>query len=567
VNTAYRPEPGPIDTPAEPAVRLIPLGGLGEIGLNMMVVEAGDDLVAVDCGLMFPDDEMPGVDYVIPDFTYLAEHRPAFRAVVLTHGHEDHIGALSYLLRAFDVPVYGTPLTLAIARHRLAEHGVLDRADLRPYKPGDEIQAGCLRIVPIRVTHSIADGIGLAIDTPAGIVVHTGDFKLDPNPVDANQPDYAKFAELGERGVLVLCSDSTNAGRPGRTGSESEVGAALEPRFRDAPGRIIVATFASHIHRIQQVLWLAARCDRKVALLGKSMVANVAVAAEMGYLSVPEGQLLPLEELAELPPQRQVILSTGSQAEPNSAVALMGAGEHKYVQAGPGDLVIFSSRVIPGNERVVGRVINSLLRRGAEVLWEDVAFVHVSGHASREDLEHMLALTRPRYFIPVHGEYRHLLQHARLAESMGIPPSRIFLIEDGLGVELTKSGGRVLGRYPVSRVLVDGKGVGDVGAVVLRDRQLLAEAGIVVVALTIDRRTGAILAGPEIASRGFVYVKESEELLNEVKAAIREALVAVEGPEAVDRELFSATVRIAVRRFINQRFQRKPTVIPVILEV
>ena len=567
MSTAFRPEPAPIDVPTEPAVRLIPLGGLGEIGLNMMLLESGEDIVAVDCGLLFPDDEMPGVDYVIPDFSYLGEHRERFRAVVLTHGHEDHIGALSYLLRDFDVPVYGTPLTLAIARHRLAEHGLLDRVDLRPYKPGDEIVAGCFRIVPLRVTHSIADGIGLAIETPVGTVVHTGDFKLDPHPVDGEQPDYSRFAALGERGVLCLCSDSTNVGRPGRTGSETEVGAALRGRFASAPGRIIVATFASHVHRIQQVLELAAERSRKVGLLGRSMAANVAVAAELGYLKVPDDVLWPLEDLVELPANRQVILSTGSQGEPNSALALMAAGEHKHFAVGEGDLVIFSSRVIPGNERVIGRLINALLRRGAEVLWEDVAFVHVSGHASQDDLRQMLELTRPRYFMPVHGEYRHLLQHARLAAEAGVPAERIFLVEDGLGLELTKSGARVLGPYPAGRVFVDGKGIGDVGSVVLRDRQLLAEAGIVVVALTIDRVTGSLVAGPEIASRGFVYMKESDELMAEVKEAVREAIAQREDPEVLDRELFGARVRSAVRRFINQRFQRKPIVIPVIMEV
>ncbi|MEK7373326.1 MAG: ribonuclease J [candidate division NC10 bacterium] len=567
MSTTYRPEPVPIDAPVEPCVRLIPLGGLGEIGLNMMLVESGDDIVAVDCGLMFPDDEMPGIDHVIPDFSYLRERRAAFRAVVLTHGHEDHIGALSHLLREFDVPVYGTPLTLAIARHRLAEHGLAERADLRPYRPGSEIHAGSITLVPIRVTHSIADGIGLAIETPVGTVVHTGDFKLDPTPVDAQQPDYGAFAALGERGVLALCSDSTNVGRPGHTGSETAVGKGLGPRFAEAPGRIIVATFASHIHRIQQLLDLAAAGSRKVALLGKSMVANVAVASELGYLKVPEGLLVPLDELAALPPEQQVILSTGSQGEPNSALSLMAAGEHKYVEVGAGDLVIFSSSIIPGNERVLGRLINALLRRGAEVLWEDVAFVHVSGHASQEDLKEMLRLTRPRYFVPVHGEYRHLLQHARLAESTGIPASCIFLLEDGLGLELSKSGARVLGGYPADRVFVDGKGVGDIGAVVLRDREILAESGMVVVALTIDRQTGAIVAGPEIVSRGFVYVKEADDLMEEVKEAIRGALAAREEPEVLGKELFGAIVRSAVRRFINQRFQRKPFVLPVILEV
>ncbi|MBI2527999.1 MAG: ribonuclease J [Candidatus Rokubacteria bacterium] len=533
----------------------------------MMLVESGEDIVAVDCGLMFPDDEMRGVDYVIPDFSYLRQRRGAFRAVALTHGHEDHVGALSYLLREFDVPVYGTPLTLAIARHRLSEHGLAEQADLRPYGPGDEIRAGAFRLFPIRVTHSIADGIGLCIETPVGTLVHTGDFKLDAHPVDAQQPDYGAFAALGARGVLALCSDSTNVGRPGRTGSETEVGQALAWRFAEAPGRIIVATFASHIHRIQQLLDLAAAGSRKVALLGKSMAANVAVAAELGYLKVPDGLLVTLDEAAELSPERQLILSTGSQGEPNSALALMAAGEHKYFEVGPGDLVIFSSRIIPGNERVLGRLINALLRRGAEVLWEDVAFVHVSGHASQEDLEEMLRLTRPRYFVPVHGEYRHLLQHARLAERMGIPASRIFLLEDGLGLELTRSGARVLSGYPAERVFVDGKGVGDIGAVVLRDREILAESGMVVVALTIDRQTGAIVAGPEIVSRGFVYVKEADDLMAEVKEAIRDALAAREEPEVLDRELFGAIVRSAVRRFINQRFQRKPIVLPVILEV
>jgi ribonuclease J len=567
VNVTYRPEPVPIDAPSELAVRLIPLGGLGEIGLNMMLIECGPDIVAVDCGLLFPDDEMLGVDFAIPDFSYLRERRDAFRAVILTHGHEDHIGALSFLLREFPVPVYGTPLTLAIARHRLAENGLLEQADLRVYAPGDRLVVGGFTVEPIRVTHSIADGIGLAIETPLGTVVHTGDFKLDATPVDHQQPDYSRFAALGERGVMVLCSDSTNVNRPGRTGSETEVGAALLERFTEAPGRIIVATFASHIHRIQQMLDLAARCDRRVGLLGKSMVTNVAVAAELGYLRVPEGLVLPLEDLAELGPQRQLILSTGSQGEPNSAISLIAAGEHKLVQAGAGDLVVFSSRVIPGNERVIGRAINALLRRGAEVLWEDVAFVHVSGHASQEDLKQMLALTRPRYFVPVHGEYRHLLQHARLAEGVGIPKDRIFLIEDGLGLEISASGTRVLGRYPAGPVLVDGKGVGDVGAVVLRDRQLLAEAGMLVVALTIDRVTGSIVAGPEIASRGFVYMKEADALMDEVKTAVRDALASRQEPEAFDRELVGAVVRGAVRRFVNQRFQRKPVVLPVILEV
>ena len=551
---------------SEPAVRLIPLGGLGEIGLNMMLVEFGDDVIAVDCGLMFPDDELPGIDYVIPDFSYALAKRDGFRAVMLTHGHEDHIGALPYLLREARVPVYGTPLTLALLAEKLREHDLLDTAVLRAMRPGDRIEVGPFRVEPIRVTHSIADGIGLAIDTPVGTIVHTGDFKLDPSPLDGQEADYRKFTELGEQGVLALCSDSTNVDRPGHTPSETEVGRALAQRFRDATGRIIVATFASHIHRIQQMLRLAADCGRRVALLGRSMDRNVAVAASLGYLDVPAGLLVPLEELVGLPSDRQVILSTGSQGEPNSALALMAAGEHKYVQVARGDLVVISARVIPGNERTIGRVINALYRAGAEVLYEDNAFVHVSGHASREDLKRMLALTRPRYFVPVHGEYRHLLSHARLAESAGVPADRVFLVEDGVGVEMTKTAARVVTGFPVGRVLVDGSGIGDIGAVVLRDRQILADDGVIAVCVTVDR-TGAVLAGPEIASRGVVYVKENEALLDQLRAAVTAAL-GERDPEAPwDREAMVARLRTAVRQFINQRFHRKPIVLPMILEV
>ncbi|HSE93648.1 MAG TPA: ribonuclease J [Methylomirabilota bacterium] len=551
----------------EPAVRLIPLGGLGEIGLNMMLVEFGDDLVAVDCGLMFPDpDEMPGIDHVIPDFAYALGKRDGFRAVFLTHGHEDHVGALPYLLRQVRVPVYGTPMTLALVAERLREHGLLEIADLRTMRPRDAIEAGPFRVEPIRVTHSIVDGIGLAIDTPVGTIVHTGDFKLDPSPLDGEPPDFRRFDELGEQGVLLLCSDSTNVDRPGHTRPEIEVGQALRERFRQARGRVILATFASHIHRIQQVLTLAAEHGRSVALLGMSMQKNVAIASELGYLRVPPGVLLALEDLVALPSSRQVILSTGSQGEPNSALALMAAGEHKAVQVERGDLVIISARVIPGHERTIGRVVNALLRLGAEVLWEDNAFVHVSGHASQEDLKRMLTLTRPRYFVPVHGEYRHLLGHARLAEGAGLPADHVFLIEDGLGLELTKTAARVVGRFPVGRVLVDGKGVGDVGAVVLRDRQVLAEEGIISVSLVVDRR-GALVAGPEIASRGVVYVKENEVLLEELRGAVRAVLAARDASAPADREGLGALVRAAVRQFINQRFHRKPVVLPVILEV
>ena len=557
----------PESVATEPAVRLIPLGGLGEIGLNMMLVEFGDELVAVDCGLMFPDaDEMPGIDYVIPDFSYALGKRDGFRAVFLTHGHDDHIGALPFLLKDARVPVYGTALTLALCVEKLSEHGLADGAELRVMRPRDRLDVGPFRVEPIRVTHSIVDGIGLAIDTPVGTVLHTGDFKLDPTPIDGEPPDYRRFAELGEQGVLVLCSDSTNVHRPGHTRSEADVGEALAGRFADARGRIILATFASHIHRIQQVLRLAARFGRKVAIVGMSMQRNVKVAAELGYLDVPVGLVVPLEDLARLDAERQVILSTGTQGEPNSTIALMAAAEHRSLQVERGDLVILSSRVIPGHERTVGRVINALYRRGAEVLYEDNAFVHVSGHASEEDLKTMLSLTRPRYFVPVHGEYRHLLGHARLAASVGLASDRIFLVEDGLGVEMTKTTARLIGKFPTGRVLVDGKGVGDIGAVVLRDRQILSEDGVIAIAVTLDGG-GRVVAGPEIASRGVVYVRENEALLDELRKAVSEILAARDPHEPVDRETIAAQVRLTTRQFINQRFQRKPIVLPMVLIV
>jgi ribonuclease J len=399
-----------------------------------------------------------------------------------------------------------------------------------------------------------------------GTIVHTGDFKFDPNPIDGERTDYHRLAELGERGVLCLMADSTNVDRPGTTPSEHEVGRALADRVRRAPGRVIVATFASHVHRIQQILDLAVTFGRKVALLGRSMETSVRLAAEHGYLRVPDGVLLPLEELSGLPAYRQVIVSTGSQGEPNSALALMAAAEHKYLRVTEGDLVILSARIIPGHERTVMRVVNRLLRQGAEVLWDGVAFVHVSGHASQDELRLMLNLVRPQFFVPVHGEYRHLLAHRRLAQGVGVPAEHVFVVEDGQGIELTKTSARLLERVPLRRVLVDGKGVGDVGPVVLRDRQLLAEDGTVVVAVTVDRASGAIVAGPEIVSRGWVYEREAEAVLEDARAAVREAL-AERGETPLGREALVALLRGTLRRFITQRYDRKPVVLPLVLEV
>jgi ribonuclease J len=560
------PAGAPGDPAIEPSVRILPLGGLGEIGLNMMMLESGEDLLAVDCGLMFPDDEMPGIDYVIPDFSPLLAKREQVRGVILTHAHEDHIGALPYLLRELDVPVYGPRMALALAGERLREHGLHDRARLVPVEPRRAFDVGAFRVEPLRVTHSVVDGLGYGIETPVGTLVHTGDFKFDPNPIDGERTDYHRLAELGERGVLCLMADSTNVDRPGTTPSEHEVGRALSDRVRRAPGRVIVATFASHVHRIQQILDLAVAFGRKVALLGRSMETSVRLAAEHGYLRVPDGVLLPLEELAGLPVYRQVIISTGSQGEPNSALALMAAAEHKYLRVTEGDLVILSARIIPGHERTVMRVVNQLLRQGAEVLWDGVAFVHVSGHASQDELRLMLNLVRPQFFVPVHGEYRHLLAHRRLAQEVGVPAERVFVVEDGQGIELTKTSARVLERVPLLRVLVDGKGVGDVGPVVLRDRQLLAEEGTVVVAVTVDRASGAIVAGPEIVSRGWVYEREAEAVLEDARTAVRDAL-AERGDAPLGREALVALLRSTLRRFITQRYDRKPVVLPVVLEV
>jgi ribonuclease J len=557
----------PGDPAIEPSVRILPLGGLGEIGLNMMLIESGEDLLAVDCGLMFPDDEMPGVDYVIPDFSPLLTRREQVRGVILTHAHEDHIGALPYLLRELDVPVYGPRMALALAGERLREHGLQDRVRLVPVEPRRVFDVGGFRVEPIRVTHSVVDGLGYGIETPVGTLVHTGDFKFDPHPIDGERSDYHRLAELGERGVLCLMADSTNVDRPGTTPSEHEVGRALGERFRRAAGRVIVATFASHVHRIQQILDLAETFGRKVALLGRSMETSVRLAAELGYLRVPEGTLVPLDELSGLPPYRQAIISTGSQGEPNSALALMASQEHKYLQVTEGDLVVLSARVIPGHERTVTRMVNHLLRQGAEVLWESAAFVHVSGHASQDELRLMLSLVRPQFFIPVHGEYRHLLAHARLAREIGLPAEHVFVVEDGQAIELTKTGARMLERVPLARVLVDGKGVGDVGPVVLRDRQMLSEDGMVVVAVTVDRQTGVVVAGPEITSRGWVYEREAEAVLAEAKSALRDALAEQASEAPLERDALVTLLRGTIRRFITQRYDRKPIVLALVLDV
>ena len=549
------------------AVRIIPLGGLGEIGLNMMVVEAADDLLVIDAGLMFPDEEMPGIDLVIPDMSYVLAHREKARAVLLTHGHEDHTGALPYLLNELKVPVYGTPLSLGLAAEKLKEADLLPEVDLRPVHPRDRLQLGVFDVQFLRVSHSIPDGVALAIGSPAGMIVHTGDFKFDQSPVDGQLTDYRILSELGDGGVLALLSDSTNANRDGFTPSERAVGRAFEEIFRLAEGRVIVTCFASNIHRIQQVLDVAAALGKQVAVSGKSMVANTRIAADLGYLRIPKDTLVGLEELQRLPAAQGVIVTTGSQGEPLSAIARMAAADHKQIQVAPGDTVIFSARVIPGNEKSIARTINGLFRQGALVITEEVAGVHVSGHASREELKLMLNLTRPSCFVPIHGEYRHLHLHAQVAREVGMPENRIFVIDDGDILELNDEGGRVVGQVPAGRVFVDGKGIIDVGDKVLRDRQHLAQDGIVVVALAVDRHRGKLVGGPEILSRGFVYGRDSETLLDEMKAVVCSVLERATEEEQADYALMQQQIKTALKKYLQKGIERRPVIEPLIIEV
>ncbi|MEE9153644.1 MAG: ribonuclease J [candidate division NC10 bacterium] len=546
-------------------VRIIPLGGLGEIGMNMFVIETANDIVVIDAGLMFPEEEMLGIDLVIPDFSHLLQHREKVRGLILTHGHEDHTGSLPFLLKELPIPVYGTPLSLCLAAEKIREQN-LD-ADLRQIAPRDRFALGGLQVECMRVCHSIPDGVGVALETPAGLVVHAGDFKFDPTPVDGELTDYHKFAELGDRGVLVLLSDSTNALRPGFTPSERTVGRALEEIFRTARRRIIVACFASHIHRIQQVLEVAAMLGRKVAIHGKSMVANTRIAGDLGYLRVPPAVLVRLDELRHLSPAETVIIATGSQGEPLSAIARMAAGEHKQIEITPGDTVIFSARVIPGNEMSIARTINHLLRRGAEVITEEHAPVHVSGHPCQEELKLMLNLTRPKFFVPIHGEYRHRHHHAKLAAAVGIDSEHICLAENGDILEFTPDTGGIVGKVAVGRIFVDGKGVGDVGDAVLRERQHLARDGMVVVVVGLDPRTRAVVAGPEIISRGFVDLQDQEALFDAAKRLVIEVLAGCLEEERGDAAVLKDNIRVALRKFIQKNFDRRPMVLPVVIEV
>lgn len=551
----------------EPKISLIPLGGLGEIGKNMMVVRYGENILVIDSGLMFPEEDLLGIDIVIPDITYLLENKNIVRGIVLTHGHEDHIGALPYVLKQLDVPVYGTRLTLGILREKLRERHLADSTKLHCVKPRDVIQVGPFKIEFIRVSHSIPDAVALAIETPVGVIVHTGDFKIDQTPVDGEVTDFYRLAQLGDRGVLAMLSDSTNVERPGYTMSERVVGQTFDDTFRKAGERIIVATFASNVHRLQQAITTAHRYNRKVAVVGRSMVNVVNIARELGYLKVPDGVLVELDEAGRLPRNQVVYLTTGSQGEPMSALTRMASRDHRQVEIMPGDSIIISATPIPGNEKLVARIIDQLFKLGANVIYEAVSGIHVSGHPSQEELKLMFNLVKPKFFLPVHGEYRMLIRHAELAKDMGIPESNIFVSENGQVLELTRRSGHYAGRVTAGRVLVDGLGVGDVGNIVLRDRRQLSQDGILIVVVTMSRENGQIVSGPDIVSRGFVYVRESEELMEQAREKVNAALTKCSTKKLSEWASIKSQVKDDLSRFLYEKTRRRPMILPIIMEV
>jgi ribonuclease J len=546
--------------------RLVFLGGVGEVGRNMAALEHQGRILVIDAGLSFPAVEMPGIDLVLPDTLYLQERKDRVHAVVLTHGHEDHVGSLPYLLREFSLPVYGTKLTLALVEGKLEEHGVRDRAEFREITPGTEVQTGPFTMRFHRVAHSIPDGCAVAIDLPAGTLLHTGDFKLDQTPIDGRVTDLQGIAEEARRGVHVLLSDSTNAEEDGMTQSERTVGPALFDIIRDARRLVVVACFASHIHRIQQVVDAARRTGRKVAFLGRSMHQSVAASRTLGYLSVADDDIVPIEQVEDMDPAEVVVCSTGSQGEPLSALALMAAREHKWVKLEPGDTVVLSSSVIPGNETAIHRTLDGLYRTGAQVFHVAVAPVHVSGHAAAEELKFMLNLVRPRWFIPVHGERRHLAQHASLARAVGVPEDRILIVEDGDTVEIGQDLRRGE-RVDAGMVFVDGLGIGDVGHVVLRDRRKLADDGVVVVVLAVDSQTGGVVAGPDVVNRGFVFDETAGHILEEARERTLAALQEASPEEIADPGLLKQHIRRHLSRYFFEVTQRKPIILPVIMEI
>jgi len=531
----------------------------------MTVLQYGDDMIVIDAGLMFPEDEMLGIDFVIPDFTYLLENREKLRAVVITHGHEDHTGALPFLIRELggSVPVYGTPLTLGLLKEKLSEHKV--STPLHTVKPRDAVRLGEFKVEFVRVTHSIVDGVGLGIHTPYGLVVHTGDFKIDPTPVDGELLDFHKFSEYGDRGTLLLMSDSTNAEKGGFTYSEKEVRRVFEDIFSNAPGRLIIATFASNIHRIQQVIDVAVKYGRKVAICGKSIVSNAQIALDLGYLRLPAKTWLNLEDIGRLPDKEVAIITTGSQGEPMSVLSRIATGEHKTIKIKSDDTVVLSAKVIPGNERSIGKIINHLFRRGANVIYEKVSEVHVSGHASKEELKLMLSLVRPEYFMPVHGEYRHLVYHSKLAEKLNIPAENIFIMQDGGILEINDTGAKKNGTVHSGRIFIDGKG--DIKDIVLRDRWRLAHDGIVLVILSMEKPSGRITSGPDIVSRGFIFEEASPEVIAEARRVVAETITGLDAEVLQDLTLMKARIRNTLKKHIYKTMNRRPMIVPIIFEI
>lgn len=546
---------------------IIPLGGVGEIGKNMTAYVYGNDIIVIDAGLKFPEEEMLGIDIVIPDITYLMENKARVRGVFLTHGHEDHIGGLPYFLKSLNIPVYGTRLTLGLVEAKLREHGLLETTKLNVITNQSVIQMGDFTVSVFYNNHSIPDTVGFAIDTPEGVVVHTGDFKFDFTPVDGRQADFYKLAELGERGVIAMLSDSTNAERPGYTMSERVVGQTINDCFATAERRIIIATFASNLHRIQQIIDAAEKYGRKLAVVGRSMVNNITIAHDLGYLRINPETMVDPDEVNKLPADKVAVLSTGSQGEPMSALTRMARATHRKVEVMPGDTVIIASSPIPGNEKFVSRTIDQLFRIGANVIYQSVSGVHVSGHASQEELKMMLNLIRPQYFIPVHGEYRMQKRHSDLAIQTGVDPDNIFIVDIGDSIELQGGKARLGPKFTAGNVLIDGLGVGDVGNIVLRDRKLLSQDGILVVVVTLSKQDGTILSGPDIISRGFVYVRESEELLDEANKIVMQTLAKLVSDNVNEWSSLKNGVRDALGRYLYEQTRRRPMILPIIMEV
>lgn len=547
-------------------LKIIPLGGLDEIGKNMTAFEYGNDIIIIDCGMAFPDDDMPGIDLVINDISYIEKNAEKVRGIFLTHGHEDHIGGLPYFLKVINVPVYGTRLTLGLVEHKLKEHNLLSKVNLVRQKPGSVVNV-CknFSVEFIRTNHSIADSVAFAIKTPVGTVVHTGDFKIDTTPIVGEMIDLARFGELGKEGVLALMSDSTNVERPGYAMSEKKVGTTFRSIFENCNKRIIVATFASNVHRVQQIIDAAAANGRKVAVSGRSMENIVEISILLGYMKVPEGVLISIDNINKYRPEQVVIITTGSQGEPMSALSRMAYSDHRKVEITKNDLVVISATPIPGNEKAVSNVINELFKFGAEVIYKSLMDVHVSGHACQEELKMILALTKPKYFIPVHGEHRHLMIHAKLAEDMGI--NNTFILENGSVLELDSEKAKKTGTVPSGKILVDGLGVGDVGNVVLRDRKLLAQDGLIIAVMAVSAETGQLVREPEIISRGFVYVRESEELMENIRKAAKSGIEKCGKQKYIDWALMKTNVRVSVSKYIFETTRRSPMIMPIIMEV